>query len=289
MKTLQNIQFQQFINLLLLVIVAFIHSKIQTTWSTIIILAIFASAIELGFSYHYRNKVFFPYSAIITSFGIILMIGWTQWYIPYILTALALSQKWLLKIDKGHLFNPSNLAVVLALAIFYPKALPIIGQLGREGYLTIIAIIALAIAILIRVNRIIIPIAFVLSYVTLEYLLIGSTDPHWKIDDFITTFYSTSFIVYIFFMLTDPRVTPDNSYMQILFGLFVALFVAFLDYINGVHLRNLFIAVFFMSPAFVPLYRQMNGKDFQKYLFVLILCVIIVVYVLSQSSRYFSM
>ena len=289
MKTLQNIQFQQFINLLLLVIVAFIHSKIQTTWSTIIILAIFASAIELGFSYHYRNKVFFPYSAIITSFGVILMIGWTQWYIPYILTALALSQKWLLKIDKGHLFNPSNLAVVLALAIFYPKALPIIGQLGREGYLTIIAIIALAIAILIRVNRIIIPIAFVLSYVALEYLLIGSTDPHWKIDDFITTFYSTSFIVYIFFMLTDPRVTPDNSYMQILFGLFVALFVAFLDYINGVHLRNLFIAVFFMSPAFIPLYRQMNGKDFQKYLFVLILCVIIVVYVLSQSSRYFSM
>jgi len=289
METLKNIQFQQFINLLLLVIVAFIQSKIQTTWVMILLLAIYASLLELGFSYYINKKVFIPYSAIITSFGIVLMIGWTKWYIPFILLTLALSQKWLLKIDKGHLFNPSNFAVVLALALFYPKALPIVGQLGREGYITIVIIIALAIAILIRVNRIIIPVAFVLSYIALEYLVIGSTDPHWKIEDFITTFYSTSFIVYIFFMLTDPRVTPDSSYLQIVFGFSVALLVAFLDYIDGIHLRNLFVAVFFISPAFIPLYRQMSGKDLQKYLIVLILCVIIVIYILGQSSRYFSM
>ncbi len=289
MKTLKNIQFQQFINLLLLLIVATINQTIQISWFQIALLAIFASGVEVAFSYYYKREIFIPYSAIITSFGIILMIGWTKWYIPYILIAISILQKWLIRVSNRHLFNPSNFAVVLALALFFPKAMPIIGQLGYQGYLVIAVIIAIAVAILVRVDRYIISFAFIIFYTIFEYLFMKHYDPHWKFDDFLTNFYSTSFIVYILFMLTDPRVTPSSKKMQILFAFIVALISTLLDFIYSYHLKNLFISLFVTTPLFFPFYNRIESKERVKYMLFLSLCAIISIYVLYLPSRYFSM
>jgi len=160
MNIIKNIQFQQLVNLFLLLAIAKYNNTLYIGWLEIITIALFASITEL-FILKYLNKPFYPpLSAIITSFGIILMIGWLKWYIPYVLIILSLIQKRLLIIENRHIFNPSNFAIIAALFIFYPKALPIIGQIGFQGYFIIAIVVILATLILYRVNRLIIPISF---------------------------------------------------------------------------------------------------------------------------------
>ncbi len=298
MNFLKNIQFQQLINLFLLLLIAQYNNTLQISWLLILALAIFAVLSELLIvnltplltnPYPLTPNLYFPYSAIITTFGIILMIGWVQWYIPFILIALALLQKKYLLIGKKHIFNPSNFAVVLALAIFYPKALPIIGQLGHQGYSAIIVTILLAVSILYRVNRLTIPIVFSLSYIVLEWLVIGHSNPTWEISHFLTKFYTTSFIVYLLFMLTDPITTPESSLKQAIFAILVATVLVGLDYIYTPRVWNLFLALFFTSALFVPFYRKLEKVDWVKYITILTISTVLIIRISKLTPHYFSM
>ena len=298
MNFLKNIQFQQVINLFLLLLIAQYNNTLQISWLLILTLALFAILFELIIvnlkslpTTHYplTPKLYLPYSAIITSFGVILMIGWLKWYIPFILIALALLQKKYLLIGKKHIFNPSNFAVVLALVIFYPKALPIIGQLGHQGYTAIIVTILLAVSILYRVNRLTIPIVFSLAYIALEWLIIGHSNPTWEFSHFLTKFYTTSFIVYLLFMLTDPITTPESNLKQAIFALLVATVLVSLDYIYTPRVWNLFLALFFSSALFVPFYRKLEKADWIKYIIVLAISTILIIVISKLIPHYFSM
>ncbi len=297
MNFLKNIQFQQVINLFLLLLIAQYNNTLQISWLLILTLAIFAVLFELIIVNLSTNnqqstinyQLYIPYSAIITTFGIILMIGWLKWYIPFILITLALLQKKYLLIGKKHIFNPSNFAVVLALVIFYPKALPIIGQLGHQGYTAIIVTILLAVSILYRVNRLTIPIVFSLAYIALEWLIIGHSNPTWEFSHFLTKFYTTSFIVYLLFMLTDPITTPESNLKQAIFALLVATVLASLDYIYTPRVWNLFLALFFSSALFVPFYRKLEKADWIKYIIVLAISTILIIVISKHTPHYFSM
>ena len=300
MNFLKNIQFQQLINLFLLLLIAQYNNTLQASWLIVLTLSLFAILFELTIinlkslpTKHQLSTInyqlYIPYSAVITVFGIVLMIGWIAWYIPFILTALALLQKKYLIVGGKHIFNPSNFAVVLALAIFYPKALPIIGQLGYQGYIAISVTILLAIFILYRVNRLIIPIVFSFVYIALEWLIIGHSNPNWELTHFLTKFYTTSFIVYLFFMLTDPITTPDSTIKQTIFALLVATALVSLDYIYTPRVWNLFLALFFVSALFVPLYRKLEKDDWVKYTTVLAVSIILIVTISKHQPHYFSM
>jgi hypothetical protein len=281
---LKNIQFQQLINLTLLIFLAYSNATLQTSLYMVVGLALFALAFEMLLNYYFDKKIFIPYSAIITAFGVVLMVGWLAWYIPFVVIALALLQK-RFKIEGSHIFNPSNLAVVAAMALFYPKAAPIVGELGKNS-LVILIVLSLGALILYRVNRLIITLSFVLFYTLLEYLVIGSSDPMWHFDEFIVKFYSTSFIVYVIFMLTDPITTPDSRIKQIFFAFVVALLAILLDYFVGMHTRNLFIALFVTCVIFLPFYRNISTKT---YLLLLLITSIVSCYILGQKAIYFSM
>ena len=300
MNFLKNIQFQQLINLFLLLLIAQYNNTLQANWLIVLTLSLFAILLELIIvnlkslpTKHQLSTInyqlYIPYSAAITVFGIVLMIGWIAWYIPFILTALALLQKKYLIVGGKHIFNPSNFAVVLALTIFYPKALPIIGQLGHQGYAAIAITILLAIAILYRVNRLTIPIIFSITYILSEWLIIGHSNPTWEFTHFLTKFYTTSFIVYLFFMLTDPITTPDSNIKQAIFATLVATILVALDYIYTPRVWNLFLALFLTSSLFVPFYRKLEKSDWIKYALIVTVSAIIIVTISSHQPHYFSM
>ncbi len=279
MNFYKNIQIQQNINLFLLLLLAYFQNSLQISFLFLIFFLGFTITLEL-----LLNKIFYhhfspPFGAINTAFGIVLMIGWSRWYIPFVLITAALLQKKLIKVKNKHIFNPSNFAVIFALLFFYPKALPLLGQLGKE-YFAIFIIIALAFFILIRVKRLAISLSFIIFYILFEYFFIGGSDPTWHFSTFLTKFFSTSFIVYIFFMLTDPLTTPQKTFNQIVFALFVALLVAFLDFFDGMHVRNLFIALFLSSffRVFIKLEHQ---------LFWLFIISIVVLYLYAQKPMVF--
>ena len=283
------LQLNQFINLFLLLIVATFNGYINKEWIDIITIILFASFVENLLAYFNNKEFFLPYSSMITASSIILMIGWTKWYIPYILITLALLQKWYIKVSNRHIFNPSNFAIIVSYLIFYPKAMPIVGQLGDSGYLTIIAIIFLATITLFFANRVAISISFLLSYIILANLILPYSNPNWNLDNFLDNLYSTSFIVYTLFMITDPRVTPNSINRQILFGFLIAIITVALHYYTGVHLKNIFLALFLTNILFFKIYIDLKSEDLLKYLFFLFLSAIIVIYIIDLPNRYFNM
>jgi hypothetical protein len=119
----------------------------------------------------YAKVSFFSYAAINTALGIMLMMVSIDIWIYYFVITLALLQKHFLLLQGRHLFNPSNFALIVGLLLFYKSTHIVMGQLGDEVWLAWITI-ALALPILYRVDRWIIPLAFVLFYILLQYAVI---------------------------------------------------------------------------------------------------------------------
>jgi len=284
MNLLKHIQFQQLINLLLLLALGYQNHTLQTSWLNIISLMLFSGALELAI----KKELFVPYSAFITALGVVLMVGWLKWYIPYIIIALAILQKHYLKIANSHIFNPSNFALIVAIFLFYPKALPIVGELGKQSFI-VYFVILIGTLILIRVNRYLITISFLISYTLLNYLVISKVDTTWSFEHYISMLYSTSFIVFIFFMLTDPVTTPKKPLHQIYFGIGVASLIVALNYFIGIRVWNQFLGLFLTSILFTPLYKTMSKKDYIKFTITLILALIITIQISLKAPIYFSM
>ena len=280
---LKNVQFQQFINLLLLVIYAFYNNTLQSSIFFIALLLAFALSID----WLLQKKI--NYSALVTALGIVLMIGYLKWYIPFVLITIALLQKKYIRLESSHIFNPSNFAVIAALILFYPKALPIIGQLGYQGYFILIVVLIMASAILIRVNRFAIPISFMIFYTLLEYIIIRSSNPYWEFSHFLEQFFTTSFIVYIFFMLTDPKTTPNSLSLQIFFAAVVAFFLVIIEYFTSARVWNLFLSLFISSIFFIPFYRTLKQKEWGLYAIYLTLSILAIIYISQKKPIYFSM
>jgi len=284
MVFLKNIQFQQLINLLLLIYLSYNNHTLQASLFMVILLMAFSGMLELAI----KKTFFIPYSAFITSLGVVLMVGWTRWYIPFIAIFLAIIQKHYLKLDNKHIFNPSNFALIFAVFIFYPKALPIIGEVGKESLIVYLIIIVGAL-ILIRVNRYLITLSFLLAYTILNYIILSHIDTTWSSEHFIASLYSTSFIVYIFFMLTDPITTPNKATLQIAFGFSVAFVIILLDYYFGIRLWHQFIALYLITLLFTIFYRDFNKNDFIKFIITTIISFFIIITICNLKPLYFSM
>jgi hypothetical protein len=284
MQIIKNIQFQQLINLLLLIYLAMSYHTLQATPLMVAVLILYAMAVELLL----KDELYIPFSAAVTAIGVVLMLGWLQWYIPFIAIALALAQKRFMQIGGRHIFNPSNFALIAALVLFYPKALPITGQLGKESVVLYIVLL-LGTLILIRVNRLAVSAAYLGTYIFLSILLFSHSDPNWSSEHFFDSLYSSSFIVYIFFMLTDPVTTPKTLSGQALFGLSVAVVTILLNYAVGVRLWHMFIALFLVSIVSVPFVRKIKEEERKKYLLYLLFALTFAVIITLYKPRYFSM
>ncbi len=284
MQFIKNVQFQQLLNLLLLIYLAFANHTLQTSLFMVALLTLYAGLFEVWL----KERLYIPYSAAITALGVVLMLGWLAWYIPFIAIAAAIIQKRYLKIGGVHIFNPSNFALIFALALFYPKALPIVGELGRESFVLYTVLIVGAL-ILVRVNRFVISLSFLLSYFVLSYFIIGKSDPAWTLEHFTDSLYSSSFIVYILFMLTDPITTPKRVGQQLLFGFLVALVSVGLNYTIGVRLWHMFIALFLVMVLTLPLFREIKESEWLKYSLILLFSLTLTVIITLHKPLYFSM
>jgi Na+-translocating ferredoxin:NAD+ oxidoreductase RnfD subunit len=187
-----------------------------------------------------------------------------QGWIYAVIIALALVQKRFVSVAGVHFFNPSNFALMAALLLFYTRAHLVLGQMGDALWLRVL-VWGLAGAILLRVDRWMIPLAFVPGYVILEYFWLVDYDPVMTFETIYERFYSVSFMIFVVFMLTDPRTTPSKRWMQVSFGVAVALIAAGLDRWHGFRVQHLFMALFLLSPWVPWLWAERDEK--KRFLF----------------------
>lgn len=291
------IQIHQVLNLLFIIILSYSLGYLYLPSISIFFIVIFTVAID-HFLYYikYKEHSSRVYSSLTTAFGVMLMMVSSEMYIYCVVIFLALLQKYYLTFKEGieevHFFNPSNIALISGLFLFYDKTHIVIGQLGETLWLKII-IIVMATIILLRVNRVIIPIGFVVFYMIGQYLLVMGYDPMLTMEEVYKRFYSVSFIVFILYMLTDPKTTPHKYVPQLIFALLLAVLSSLLDRYYGFRVQHLFLTLFLLS-LFVPMINNYShSKDRNQLLsitavlFFLALSVIITVE--SQAPYYFEM
>jgi hypothetical protein len=284
-----HLQLQQLLNLIFILFLGIYVENIYLSLSNIFLILIFTIFVEYLFIYIKNRKFeYISFSSLSTAIGVILMLVTPHIWLTMFVIALALFQKHFLTIGGKHFFNPSNFALILALVLFYNDAHIVLGQLGDTLWLKLILGVV-ALSILVRINRWIIPLGFVLFYMVFEYLFVVSYDPILVIEDIYYRFYSVSFMVFILFMLTDPKTTPSSPWQQLFFALFIGLGSSFFDRIYGFRVQHLFMVLFLLSPL-VPILTSKNKKQFlMPTIFVLFLAIGVIIFIQSQAPYYFEM
>ncbi|MCH9739578.1 MAG: RnfABCDGE type electron transport complex subunit D [Epsilonproteobacteria bacterium] len=284
-----HLQLHQNINLFLLLILGSYVANISLGWVEIVAILAFTVVVEhILLYFNPKREFYFSYSALSTAIGVIVLMYSSHLWIYFVVISLGLLQKHYLTLDGKQFFNPSNFAIIMALLFFYEDAHVVTGQFGDEFWLAIIVFVLAAI-ILIRVNRWAISIAFIVSYFLLQYMLVVSYDPVMIFEDIYHRFYSVTFTLFIYFMLTDPPVTPSKWKLQILFAFFVSLMAVLLDRFYGFRVQHLFMSVFFFSMFVTLLSAKRDTKTLKTAGVILFFVILIITFIEMQPPYYFEM
>jgi len=286
-------QLQQLVNLGLLLFLGKYAAHIYLPWGNIVLILLVTAGIEHWILYLKAKEItFFSFSSLSTAIGVMLMMVTPHLWITLLVITFGLLQKHFLQYKGGHFFNPSNFALMTGLLFFYHDAHIVLGQLGESFWLEVLVTV-LGAMILYRVDRWIIPVSFAAVYLLLQYIFIVKSDPVLIMEEVYYRFYSVSFIVFILFMLTDPKTTPKKHWQQLLFAIVIAFGATLLDYSNGFRVQHLFM-VLFAASTMVPLFTGWQESCQKKILIamssgLLLLALGAIIYIEMQPPYYFEM
>ncbi|MGH8675606.1 MAG: RnfABCDGE type electron transport complex subunit D [Burkholderiales bacterium] len=197
-------------------------------------------------------------SAVITCFGLALLLRADSLWVHPLAAALALSAKFTLRLRGKHLFNPANLGVVLAVLLL-PGAWISPGQWGSD--LALAAwFIALGGFVASRAQRADTSWVFLVAYlclIGLWTLWLGKSFASW-----LHHLQSGALLLFAFFMISDPMTTPDRRSARIVHAVCVAAF-AFVWQFLLYQPNGLIWALFFCVPLVPLLDALLPGKRFR--------------------------
>jgi enediyne biosynthesis protein E5 len=196
-------------------------------------------------------------SAIVTSFGISILVRADSMWVHPLLAFIAISSKFVFRIDQQHVFNPANLAAVLA-AYVLPGAWLSPGQWGQSWMLAA-WFICLGICVTQRARRIDIGLVFLATFMLLVAARVLSLGQNpliiWH------QMQSGALLLFAFFMISDPMTTPRDSRLRIAYAMTVAL-LAFTWQFGMFKPHGPVLALFSMSFIVPWLNRQRLGEKF---------------------------
>jgi enediyne biosynthesis protein E5 len=152
------------------------------------------------------------------SCGILLKTGGEWW--PFLLAGvIATSSKYVIRVNNRHLWNPSNLAIVILLLVAHDSVATLSVQAGND-YLPMVIVWCLGAAIVARLKRFHICATYVASFFFFAWvrtLFTGQT--FWMEAAPIT---GPMYQLFIFFMITDPKTTTQRKWAQMTVAFLVA-------------------------------------------------------------------
>lgn len=201
------------------------------------------------------GKPFDPLSPLITALSLSLLLraaspGWLA-----SAAVLAIGAKFVLRIDGKHVFNPANFGIGV-LVVFTDAAWVSPSQWGSTTW-AVFLFTSLAILVLSRARRSDIALAFLGSYAAI--LLVRAIYLGDPLAIPLKQLQSGALLLFAFFMITDPKTTPDRRDARILYAVLVAAFAAWLQFWHWIA-HGLILALFFLSPLVPVLDRLMPRR-----------------------------
>jgi Na+-transporting NADH:ubiquinone oxidoreductase subunit NqrB len=176
---------------------------------------------------------FDPLSALITSLSLILLLRTDLIGLAALAAAIAIGSKFLVRVRGKHVFNPANAALV-SMMLISDHAWVSSGQWGSAA-IGALALSCLGFLVLTRAKRAETTIAFLAFYGALLFGRALWLDDPLSIP--IHQLQNGALLIFAFFMISDPKTTPDAAAGRMLYAALVAsiaFVIQFLYYIpNG--------------------------------------------------------
>lgn len=196
-------------------------------------------------------------SPLITGLSLSLLLRADSLWLPAIAGCLAIASKFLLRFDGKHVWNPAGFAIV-ALLLTSNGAWIAPGQWGASIWLA--ALLAfLAILVLQAAQRADIALFFLGCHGALLLARAG-----WLGDPLAIPLHqlqSGALLIFAFFMISDPRTTPDSRIGRFALALAIALLAHYLAFFLQMR-PALYVALVALSPMTPLLNRMLPGKQF---------------------------
>ena len=162
-------------------------------------------------------------SAIITCMGTSLLLRSNSLWVPAASCCLAIAAKFILRIRNKHLFNPAMLSVVIGIN-FFPNSWISPGQWGYEVAM-LAWLLALGFLVAMRARTHEMSLAFLCFYGGLLAIRTWYFGYQWEV--WLHQFQNGALILFTFFMITDPKTSPNHIFARLLHTFIVAL-IAFI-------------------------------------------------------------
>ena len=223
--------------------------------ATIIISVILTQIIAIKkFELSYQSIL----SSVISGLGLILLLRANHIETYVLAGVLSIAPKFIITYKNKHIFNPVNFGIIVTILITNDAWISP-GQWGSTSlYILVIGIFSWL--VLTKVKQLVNGLVFLGTLFILETVYLNLY-LEWPMDFVWHKFTSGSLLLFSFFMITDPRTTPNNFWIR---GFWAAFVAGISFYLMEFHYLSSapFWVLFFISPLTPILDNLTNSKNF---------------------------
>jgi len=174
----------------------------------------------------WRLPKFDPKSALISGLSLCLLLR-TNFVVLAILAAvITISSKFVVRYQEKHIFNPTNFGLVFLLFLGVPVWVSP-GQWGNVAYFGFL-MACLGGLVVNRAARSDVTYAFLISFALLQFGRAFWVLQRWAVP--LHRLESGALLLFAFFMISDPKTTPNSRAGRILFACLVTAFAGFIQF-----------------------------------------------------------
>lgn len=208
--------------------------------------------LDMGLHYVLKQKKWlFPLSACITGMGLSILTNFSHGlWLAVLPPFFAIASKYLFTVNDRHIYNPALFGVVMALLLSDGMITPSPAyQWGGSSATVFFVITAALMLFALNIRRTTLIVSFLVAYalqLALRAWLLRYHIPPETL--FMGAFSSPAFYLFTFFMITDPKTSPDSRGGQI----FMAIFIVLVDLI--LHKFQAFSTLFYAGFIYFTCY-----------------------------------
>lgn len=172
-------------------------------------------------------------SVLVSCLSLCLLLKTNGWFICVLASAITIFSKYIFRIRGKHIFNPSALGI--AATVYLTGNAWISPAQWGSSMVLLFAITCLGCIVVTKVQKLDVTLAFTGTYAALlfarQVLYQG-----WPLDFFMQSVTTGSLLLFSFFMISDPKTTPDHPAVRIIWAMAVALISFYLTafkFVNG--------------------------------------------------------
>jgi Na+-translocating ferredoxin:NAD+ oxidoreductase RnfD subunit len=187
----------------------------------VLIAALAACAVDVGYTYWESRRWIFPSSALLSGLIVAFILGSQEpWMVVAWVAGFASVTKHVFASDREHIFNPAALALLLSVPLF-GSGQSWWGALGDAPGPLAVVLIACGVFMVDRLNKF----PLVLAFLGMYFVAFGAASivNTAAVAEMFRSPFVQSALFLAFFMLTDPPTSPNRLADQVTFGVVAAL------------------------------------------------------------------